>query len=142
MTRLLKRLRRDMTGRRGQRGQSLVELAIVLPLALLLMSASIDVGRILFTYIALEDAVQEGSVYLANNPTSDQLTIQGRVRGSSSAAEVEGATVRIQACPNAQLWVEADAPPMWMLTPGGKQIFGNLVLTSRINATNLKGNCT
>jgi Flp pilus assembly protein TadG len=144
MSRIRARLKAGRRGRRAvELGQSLVELAVVLPLALLLLTASIDVGRIVFTFISLEDAVQEGSVYLANNPTATQAEIAARVQGSSSATEVANATVSIQSpCATTTMWVEASAPALTMLTPGGNQLFGSVVLTSRIVTTNLKGTCT
>jgi hypothetical protein len=122
-----------------------VELAIVLPLALLLLSASIDVGRILFTYIALEDAVHEGAVFMAHNPATPganpgTTAIVSRVRGSSDAPEVSGATV-VTSCSTAQVSVQASAPSLQMITPAGSQIFGAVVLTSKLFATNLKGAC-
>lgn len=118
---------------------------MVLPVALLLLTATIDVGRIIFTYIALEDAVQEGSVYLANRPKATLDEVRLRVQGSSDATEVATATVSMQQpCSETTMWVQASAPPLQMLTPAGNQIFGNIVLTSRIVATNLKGSgsCT
>lgn len=51
------------------RGQSLVELAISLPLLLLIMLGTIDLGRVFFDYIQLRNAVREGAAYAARNPT-------------------------------------------------------------------------
>jgi hypothetical protein len=54
---------------RRRRGQSLVELALALPVLLLLMLGTIDLGRMFFNYIELRNAVREGAAYLARNPT-------------------------------------------------------------------------
>jgi len=49
-------------------GQSLVELAFALPLLLLIMLGTIDLGRVFFDYIQLRNAVREGAAYAARNP--------------------------------------------------------------------------
>lgn len=52
-----------------ERGQSLIEVALTLPLLLFIMSIVVDLGRIYFTLIALEDAANEAALYLtATNP--------------------------------------------------------------------------
>lgn len=53
---------------RRARGQSLVELAIILPVLLLLIAGAIDLGRAYFTSISLENAVKEGAMYGARDP--------------------------------------------------------------------------
>ena len=45
------------------RGQSLVEFAVSLVVLLLLLVLIVDAARILFTYMALRDAAQEGALY-------------------------------------------------------------------------------
>ncbi len=62
-----------------QRGQSLVELAVALPLLLLLLLGTIDLGRVFFDYIQLRGAVREGAGYGARAP-SDAAGIEERVR--------------------------------------------------------------
>jgi Flp pilus assembly protein TadG len=48
---------------RRERGQSLVETAIVVPILLLLVAAVVDFGRIFDAYIVLTNAVREGARY-------------------------------------------------------------------------------
>ena len=59
-------------------GQGIVELALSLPLLLLLMLGTIDVGRVFFDYIQLRNAVREGAGYGARMPT-DTAGITTRV---------------------------------------------------------------
>jgi Flp pilus assembly protein TadG len=47
--------------RGGQRSQSLVEFALVLPLFLLVMFSAIDVCRLLYTYTAISSAARDGA---------------------------------------------------------------------------------
>lgn len=51
-----------------ERGQSLVEFAIGLVIILLLLAGLLDLGRIYFIYVALEDGAGEAALYLALNP--------------------------------------------------------------------------
>ncbi|HET7626842.1 MAG TPA: TadE family protein [Bacillales bacterium] len=44
---------------RNERGQSLVEMALILPLLLLLFSGIFDMGRVLFTYLNLQSVAQD-----------------------------------------------------------------------------------
>lgn len=56
--------------RRGivQRGQSLVEIAIVMPILVMLLSGVLDLGRVFYIFIALEDAAGEAALYLSIEP--------------------------------------------------------------------------
>jgi Flp pilus assembly protein TadG len=49
--------------KRSEKGQSLVELAVGMIVLLILLAGIIDLGRLLFFYISLRDAAQEGAVY-------------------------------------------------------------------------------
>ncbi len=58
--------------RRRERGQSLVETAIVFPILLLLLAAVVDFGRAFDAYIVLTNAAREGARWGAVNP---ELTV-------------------------------------------------------------------
>ncbi len=67
---------------REQPGQSLVELALVLPVLLLLVLAAVDLGRIFFARIAVANAAREGAyeasyrgTYVANSGCSDTNSV-------------------------------------------------------------------
>jgi hypothetical protein len=60
MSRLVRRKVETQGGRR-ERGQSIIEAAIVLPILLLLVAASVDFGRAFDAYIVLTNAVREGA---------------------------------------------------------------------------------
>src|SRR5262245_58166435 len=57
-------------GRRTVRGQSLVELGLVLPVVLLLLAGALDLGRIFYAHISLRNAAREGAVQAARTPAS------------------------------------------------------------------------
>src|SRR6476661_8354705 len=82
-------LQRFRLHRREQtRGQSLLEFALVVPLLLLIFSGAADLGRAFYNYVALENAVKEGSLYgarfpLCGNPSAlclDPNTVSWRVQ--------------------------------------------------------------
>lgn len=51
-----------------QRGQSFVELSLCLVVLLLMLSGLLDLGRMYFIFIALEDGAGEAALFLAINP--------------------------------------------------------------------------
>jgi len=49
--------------KKNEKGQSLVELAISLVVLLVILAGIIDLGRVIFVFIAMRDAAEEGAVY-------------------------------------------------------------------------------
>ena len=64
--------------RRSSRGQSVIELAIALPLFLLIALGAVDVGRLFFDYIGFRNAAMEGAIYGARNPMATEAEIATR----------------------------------------------------------------
>lgn len=63
---LLARYRR----RPRSRGQSIVELALILPVLMLLVASTLDLGRMFYSQITITNAAREGAYEAAYNPTS------------------------------------------------------------------------
>ena len=85
MTTLPTRLRRRLwrrparsPGEKATRGQALVEFAFGLPLMLLIMAGTLDIGQIFIDYVVLRNACREGASYGARNPT-DYTAIEERI---------------------------------------------------------------
>jgi PKD repeat protein len=55
---------------RKSRGQSLVEFALVLPVFLVCLAAALDLGRVYFANISLNNAAREGAFEAAKHPAS------------------------------------------------------------------------
>ena len=72
---------------RSERGQGLIELAIALPVLLLLLLGVLDVGRAYWAVVALKDAAAEGASYAASYPTKT-TEIKERAAESSTALVV------------------------------------------------------
>src|SRR5436853_4838952 len=60
-------LRRHIKAR--TRGQSLVELALILPVFLLFFAAVLDLGRIAAAQVSVENAAREGAFQAAKTPS-------------------------------------------------------------------------
>ncbi len=116
----MRRILRDLTPARRERGQSLVELAISLTVMLLLLSGAVTFGMALFSYVAMRDAAQEGALFGSFNPCTDPTgaactdstslnvaAIRSRVREASSSP------VNFASFPDADITVQ--------LTPSGAQ---------------------
>jgi len=56
-----------------RKGQSIVELALTIFLLMAFLAAAVDLGRVFYTYIAVENMVGEAATYLANNPNNDYV---------------------------------------------------------------------
>lgn len=81
----IKRKRRSV---RSERGQSLVELAISLPVLILLLLGTVDFGMAIFSSSILRDAAQEGAFYGSFNPTN-KAEIENRTRNISPRGDQE-----------------------------------------------------
>ena len=64
---------------RLQRGQDLVEYALVFPIMLLILMSILDLGRVVYVYSSLHNSVRDGARYGIINPT-DAAGIEALVR--------------------------------------------------------------
>lgn len=71
---------------KSERGQSLVELAVTLPVLILLLLGTVDFGMAIFSYSILRDAAQEGAFYGSFNP-ANKAEIENRARNISPRKE-------------------------------------------------------
>ncbi len=69
-----------------ERGQSLVELAVAVVILLLLLAGAVDLGRMMFTYLSMRDAAQEGAAYASINPNFCD-DILNRIKGNTPGNE-------------------------------------------------------
>jgi Flp pilus assembly protein TadG len=75
---------------RRQRGQSLVEFALIAPVFLVLLLMAVDFGRLFFTYIQVSNAAREAAAYGAAQPT-DTVGMQARaVQEKNAQTQGEG----------------------------------------------------
>ena len=75
----------------SERGTQLVELAIVLPLLVLMLGAAAEFGRFFYTYQTLAKATRTGARYLTtesangiNDPKAENFVVYGDATGTST----------------------------------------------------------
>ncbi len=61
--------------RRRERGQSLVEFALILPILMALLLLTIDVGRLFYAYVGVTNASREGAAYAIANVAAQGLAV-------------------------------------------------------------------
>ena len=60
----------------SERGQSIVEFGVGMVVLIILLAGIVDVGRALFTYMAIREAAQEGALYGSTDPAATSLIIE------------------------------------------------------------------
>ncbi len=86
-----------MATRQRDRGAAAVEMAIVLPMLLLVIAGLTDLGRAFYYQIVVSNAAREGARMLALNYTTTQM--QNRV--TTAAIDITGVTTPLfTACPS------------------------------------------
>jgi Flp pilus assembly protein TadG len=100
MFRVPKQLRRD------ERGTQLVELALVVPLMLMLVGATAEFGRFFYTYTTLSKATRAGARYQisqvpgTNFALTKNLVVYGNTAGTGSPVVTGLTTANVQVTEN------------------------------------------
>lgn len=86
--------------KQSSRGQSLVEVALVLPIIIMILLGLLDFGRAFYTLVALRDAADEGASYASIRP-SDTAGIQQRaVEATTNLITIQYGDVTVVRPPN------------------------------------------
>jgi Flp pilus assembly protein TadG len=80
---------------RGERGQSLIEFALVVPIFFLLIMGIVDLGHALHDYVVLENAAREGARYGSRYAWVDDTEIQTIVRNEAGANGLDVALITV-----------------------------------------------
>jgi Flp pilus assembly protein TadG len=84
---------------RSSRGQGIVEFAIIAPLLILIVLGTIDFGRVLFSWIEVQNASREATAYAISNPTDTAgIAVHARQETSVQKQTGEGALVITTTC--------------------------------------------
>jgi len=135
---------------RTEQGQGLVEFACVATVLLVLVVGLLDLGRALFTWMALRDAAQEGASYGSVFPTATEM-IETRARDTSkrpvNLADVTLVDVQINllgaACAGNGIEVIVTYPDFELTTPLLASILGkdSIPIRARVTDTILTPPC-
>ncbi|MDW7650964.1 MAG: TadE/TadG family type IV pilus assembly protein [Bacillota bacterium] len=109
---------------RNQKGQALVESALVLPIILLLLLGMVELGRVSNAYLAVMHAARHGARYGAVGATNDEIIS----RVLSSAAHLDSTNLTVLINPESGRQSGQDIKvtvtyPITMLTPLTGSIF-------------------
>lgn len=85
-----------MFKKKDQEGQSLVEVAIAMPLLILILAGILDLGRAYFTYIALTDAAAEGAAFAAIHPNDVPQIINRAADSSNGLVTLEPGMINVR----------------------------------------------
>jgi Flp pilus assembly protein TadG len=128
--------------RSDERGQSLVEVALAMPLLILIVMGILDLGRAYYAYVTLSDAAAEGAAYAAIHP-DDTTQIVERVADTSNVlVAIDPAMVNVDvpdATPGRPITVTVQydhqilTPIMNSFVPGGKITMTSVVVQAIIN---------
>jgi Flp pilus assembly protein TadG len=92
----MKPIRRNKgKGKRRERGQSLVEVALVLPVLLIILAGVLDLGRMYFSYVAITDAAGEGATYAAMHPDDSAGIYQRAQEATGGLVQIDPANVNV-----------------------------------------------
>lgn len=100
------RARRCARAWRDERGSQLVELAIVMPLVLMLLGATAEFGRFFYTYTTLLKGTRAASRYLVSHPVGSanaaakNLLVYGNTAGTGTPVTSGLTTANVLITPN------------------------------------------
>jgi hypothetical protein len=85
------------------KGQSLVELAIILPILLIILLGVLDLGRVYYVMVALEDMAAEGATFAMLNPPEPgcagagvDLVQERAAAGAAGLVQVQASAVEVE----------------------------------------------
>jgi len=78
-----------MEYKRKEKGQSLVEFVLILPVLLIILAGVLDLGRLYFAYVAVTDAAAEGAAYAAIHPDDRDGIIDRAQAASGGLVEID-----------------------------------------------------
>lgn len=92
-----------MKARRHQRGQSLVETALVLPILLIILMGIFDFGRAVFAYNAVSNAAREAARVAIVNQNSTGVVDEGKRSALGLDPSAIDVTFTLPGCPGTVL---------------------------------------
>ena len=106
----------------SERGVSALEVALLLPFLLLITMGIVDLGRIMFFQLGVQEAVQEGIVYASIEP-DDPAGIVARTMEAMSVPELQSGSV-VVTCPSSTTIEVTVTHQIDLITPVISQMVG------------------
>jgi Flp pilus assembly protein TadG len=120
---------------RFELGQSLVEMTFGFLLLTVLMSGLLDIGRLYFVYVALEDSAGEAALYLSIFPDTAHVGTYGATDPASCGTMQETAWCRARNATGSTLlkWSNIDAANSSIILPAGGGVGETVAVTLAYN---------
>lgn len=130
--------KRRLPRRDGERGQALVEFALVLPLLVLLLFAVIQFGIVYNNYITLTDAVRAGArkaavSRLTTDPSGPVGVTKTEVVNAGSDLHLTAGDVTVTSG-----WNPGDDVTVQASTPYSLNLFGVVVASGRLSSSTVE----
>jgi len=83
-----------------ENGQSLLEMALILPVLIIILAGVLDLGRLYYAYVSVTDAAAEGAAYAAMHPeqSSRDEVLKRAQEASKGLVQVDPNAVQVD-CP-------------------------------------------
>lgn len=81
--------------KKKERGQSMLEFALVLPVLLVVLAGVLDLGRLYFAYVAVTDAAGEGASYAAIHPDNTAEIVARAQDATGGLVEIDEDLVQV-----------------------------------------------
>lgn len=119
------------------RGQTIVELALLLPILTMLMLGALDLGRAFYFYCGVANAARVGAQYAMDPRVADSDVINAIIKEASPyiVLTADKITLTTEAkVPGKDLQVKVVFDYQF-LTPGAKNLFGNGITMTCVSTT-------
>lgn len=110
-------------------GVAAVEMAIVLPLLVYLVFGTIDMGQVLATHIALQEATHEGAMYGSFAP-NDHTAVRQRVIESLDSPSLDAGDISVT-CPSGDQIAVSVSYDVQLVTPIVSSWFGDSITLTK-----------
>ncbi|MDY6875402.1 MAG: TadE/TadG family type IV pilus assembly protein [Chloroflexota bacterium] len=88
-----------MEYKRKERGQSIVEFVLILPVLLIVLAGVLDLGRLYYAHVAIADAAAEGASYAAIHPNETAGIVDRAQDASGGMVEIDENLVEVSPPP-------------------------------------------
>lgn len=91
-----------------EKGQSMLEFALTLPVLLIVLAGLLDLGRLYFAYVAVTDAAGEGASYAAIHPDNTAEIVARAQDATGGLVEIDSDMVNVYQPPDLDQAIAVD----------------------------------
>ena len=80
---------------RGERGQALIEFAVILPLLILTMLSVVEIGWYFIARLSISNAAMAGAEFAAHEGITDPIEVEERVRDAAGGIQLDEGDITV-----------------------------------------------